>query len=184
MEKQGIKIVPAEGCWLTQKNMDDERQRIFSDAVFPAPNTESDWIEWTDEQKQAWEQVDWQVEMPLREAKSEQTQRAIAHYDKVGYTCSYGGIPLSVDYDTRSRLRIRLQAEKAAGKETTTLWYSSHRFDLPIAATEQMLSALELYAAQCFDTKNQHLANIAKLESVEDVVGYDYTANYPEQLKF
>ena len=47
-----------------------------------------------------------------------------------------------------------------------------------------MLSALELYALECYNVTAAHKAAVSALESVEDIVAYDYTENYPEKLNF
>lgn len=48
----------------------------------------------------------------------------------------------------------------------------------------EVLSALEEYAVKCFNTTTSHLNAINQAETIEDVVNYDYTADYPEQLTF
>ena len=89
-----------------------------------------------------------------------------------------------LDKATRAGLMLRLQAEQSMGKETTTLWYGSHQFELPMANAFQMLYALELYASQCYDNTQRHLAAVDALESKEDIDAYDYRTGYPEELEF
>ena len=74
--------------------------------------------------------------------------------------------------------------EKNAGKETTVLWFGGERYELPVDTALQMLSALELYALECYNVTAAHKAAVNALESVEDVVAYDYTQGYPEKLNF
>lgn len=47
-----------------------------------------------------------------------------------------------------------------------------------------MLSALELYALECYNVTAAHKANVMALESVGDVVAYDYESGYPDKLNF
>ena len=47
-----------------------------------------------------------------------------------------------------------------------------------------MLSALELYALECYNVTAAHKANVMALESVDDVVAYDYESGYPDKLNF
>ena len=89
-----------------------------------------------------------------------------------------------LDKATRAGLMLRLQAEQAMGKETTTLWYGTHQFELPIVNAFQMLYALEVYASQCYDNTQRHLANVNALQSIEEVEIYDYRAGYPQKLEF
>ena len=86
--------------------------------------------------------------------------------------------------ETRVGLVNSITIEKNAGKKTTVLWFSSERYELPVDTALQMLSALELYALECYNVTAAHKAAVNALESVEDVVAYDYTQGYPEKLNF
>lgn len=48
----------------------------------------------------------------------------------------------------------------------------------------QMLSALEVYAIDCYNKTTDHLFAVQALESVEAVESYDYRKGYPENLRF
>ena len=74
--------------------------------------------------------------------------------------------------------------EKNAGKETTVLWFGGEKYELSVDTALQMLSALELYALECYNVTAAHKAAVSALESVEDIVAYDYTQHYPEKLIF
>ena len=86
--------------------------------------------------------------------------------------------------ETRVGLVNSVTIEKNAGKETTVLWFGGEKYELSVDTALQMLSALELYAVQCYNTTAMHKAAVNALESVEDVVAYDYTQGYPEKLNF
>ena len=86
--------------------------------------------------------------------------------------------------ETRVGIVNSVTIEKNAGKETTTLWFGGERYELPVDTALQMLSALELYALECYNVTAAHKAAVNALESVEDVVAYDYTQGYPEKLNF
>ena len=86
--------------------------------------------------------------------------------------------------ETRVGLVNSVTIEKNAGKETTVLWFGGERYELPVDTALQMLSALELYALECYNVTAAHKAAVNALESVEDVVAYNYTQGYPEKLNF
>ena len=86
--------------------------------------------------------------------------------------------------ETRVGLVNSVTIEKNAGKETTVLWFGGEKYELPVDTALQMLSDLELYAVQCYNATAMHKANVISLESVGDVVNYDYTLHYPEKLNF
>lgn len=94
------------------------------------------------------------------------------------------GMPVWLDKTTRSGLMLRFTSELAMNKENTTLWYEGHSFTLPLNSAMQMLYALEIYASECYDNTQLHLANIYKLETLEEVAEYDYKVGYPEKLHF
>lgn len=47
-----------------------------------------------------------------------------------------------------------------------------------------MLYAIEVYASKCYDNTQKHLANVEKLETLEEIIEYDYHTGYPEKLNF
>ena len=110
----------------------------------------------------------------------------IARYDSSEEVNAFymQGQRMWLDKATRAGLMLRLQAEQSMGKETTTLWYGSHQFELPIANAFQVLYALELYASQCYDNTQRHLAAVDALENKEEIEAYDYRTGYPEELEF
>ena len=92
--------------------------------------------------------------------------------------------PVWLDKATRAGLMLRFNSELALKKETTTLWYEGHSFTLPLNTAMQMLYALEVYASECYDNTQLHLANIDKLETLEEIAEYDYKVGYPKKLQF
>ena len=53
---------------------------------------------------------------------------------------------------------------------------------IPCDTAIGMLSALEMYALACFNVTAGHKAAVQALTSVDEVMAYDYSTNYPEQL--
>ena len=47
----------------------------------------------------------------------------------------------------------------------------------------QLLSALELYALECFNVTAVHKKAVSEMSTVEEVLVYDYTAGYPKLLE-
>lgn len=95
---------------------------------------------------------------------------------------SLNGLPVWLDKDTRVGLMNSTQIEKAAGHETTTLWLGSVSLVINCDLAIQLLSALELYALECYNKTAEHKANVRKLTSIEEVEAYDYTTGYPDKL--
>ena len=122
---------------------------------------------------------------PLEIAK-QAVSEAILAYDssEAVNKFSINGTPMWLDKATRAGLKLRLEAEQASGKESTTLWYGTEAITLPVSNAIIMLNRLEIYASESYDVTQGHLARIALMENVEEVLGYDYTEGYPEKLNF
>ena len=110
----------------------------------------------------------------------------IETYDTSGAVNSFTlqGKTMWLPKEMRVGLVNSVTIEKNAGKESTTLWFDGAKYELPVDTALQMLSALELYALECYNITAAHKAAVSALESVEDIVAYDYTQNYPEKLNF
>lgn len=93
-------------------------------------------------------------------------------------------MPVWLDKNTRSGLMLRFNSELAMKKENTTLWYNGISFTLPLNSAIQMLYALEVYASECYDNTQAHLANVDKMETLDSVLEYNYTVGYPDKLHF
>lgn len=99
-----------------------------------------------------------------------------------------GDAPMWLDRDTRVSLSRTIGIEAAAGALTTTIWYNDATppvcFELPIEAAQGMLSALEMYAKECFNVTQAHKAAVYALDTREAIEAYDHTTDYPKQLTF
>lgn len=128
------------------------------------------------------------VEEPLKTAESarEEIKENILNYDSsedvnIFYIQT---MPVWLDKATRAGLKLRFEAEIANGQTETTLWYDSMQFPLTLENAMKMLFAIELYASSCYDNTQRHLAEINKLDNVQDILEYDYKTGYPEKLNF
>lgn len=95
-----------------------------------------------------------------------------------------GKTSIWLDKATRAGLKLRFEAEISLGKDTTTLWYDNIQYSLELNKAIQMLLAIEVYASACYDNTQNHIANVSKLSTVDDIKNYDYTVGYPEKLRF
>ena len=88
-----------------------------------------------------------------------------------------------LDKATRVGLMNSTSIAKAMGKKTTTLWFGGMQIEVNCDKAIGLLSALEMYALECFNVTAAHKKAVAELNTVEEVLGYDYTKGYPEQLR-
>lgn len=125
-------------------------------------------------------------EAPTPQSVKDKLVAAIHEYDASPAVNSFflANKQMWLDKATRVGLANSISIERAAGKETTTLWFDAHQYEIPIDVALQMLSALELYALDCYNITQAHIATVRLLDNVETLEGYDYTAGYPERLTF
>lgn len=88
-----------------------------------------------------------------------------------------------LDKATRVGLMNSTSIAKVMGQATTTLWLGDAKLVVECDKAIGLLSALEMYALECFNVTAAHKKAVAELNTVEEVLGYDYTKGYPEQLK-
>lgn len=88
-----------------------------------------------------------------------------------------------LDKATRVGLMNSTTIAKAMGQATTTLWLGDVKLVVECDKAIQLLSALEMYALECFNVTAAHKKAVAEMSTVEEVLGYDYKAGYPEMLE-
>ena len=122
--------------------------------------------------------------LKLEEAKAEKIAEITAYdtSDKVnGFILN--GLFVWLDKATRVGLMNSTTIAKAAGQETTTLWLGGAKLVVDCDKAIQLLSALEMYALECFNVTASHKKAVSELMSLEDVEVYEYKAGYPKMLE-
>lgn len=107
-------------------------------------------------------------------------------YDKCGRVNRFclDGRTMWLDSGMRRKIRSRLAAEEASGRDMTTLWDGTAPIQMPVESAQEMLDRLELYAIDCYDTTARHLAVIEKLPTIEELRAFDISVGYPDPLHF
>ena len=120
----------------------------------------------------------------LEEAK-EMLLAEIDAYDKSSAVNGFvlNGAVVWLDKATRVGLMNSTSITKAMGQPTTTLWLGESKMEVPCDTAIQLLSALEMYALECFNVTAAHKVAVSELNSIEEVEKYDITAGYPAQLR-
>ena len=93
------------------------------------------------------------------------------------------GLLVWLDKATRVGLMNSTTIAKASGQETTTLWLGGAKLVVDCDKAIQLLSALEMYALECFNVTASHKKAVSELMSLEDVEVYEYKAGYPKMLE-
>lgn len=138
-----------------------------------------------DEVKAAYAKFDERVkaaELAYAISKKEEEITAYDKSDKVnGFMLN--GLLVWLDKATRVGLMNSTTIAKAAGQETTTLWLGGLKLVVDCDKAIQLLSALEMYALECFNVTASHKAAVGELKTIEEVEVYDYKTGYPKMLE-
>ena len=154
--------IELNGCVVCNPTEDMLRQAGYEEYKEPVP---------TEEEK-------------LEQAKADKIAEITAYdtSDKVNGFVLNGAV-VWLDKATRVGLMNSTTIAKASGQETTTLWLGGMKLVVDCDKAIQLLSALEMYALECFNVTASHKQAVSELKTIEEVEAYDYKAGYPKMLE-
>ena len=120
----------------------------------------------------------------LEKAKKEKLE-AILAYDTSSDVNGFmlNGNKVWLDKETRVGLMNSTTIAKSVGQKTTTLWLGSMKLVVDCDKAIQLLSALEMYALDCFNVTASHKQAVSELTTIEEVEAYNYKSGYPKMLE-
>ena len=120
----------------------------------------------------------------LEQSKADKIAEIVA-YDTSSSVNGFilNGMLVWLDKATRVGLMNSTTIAKSAGKQTTTLWLGGLKLVVDCDKAIQLLSALEMYALECFNVTASHKQAVSELTTIEEVEAYDYKAGYPKMLE-
>lgn len=120
----------------------------------------------------------------LRQAKEAKTQEITA-YDTSSAVNGFklNGQKVWLDFELRDRVYQGNERLQRIGRKDTTLWLGKQCYKLSIEQAQNLISQIEAYAKDCYNVTAAHKAAVEKLQTVEEVLGYDYKTGYPKQLE-
>ena len=123
-------------------------------------------------------------EAALTAAAKKTVLAEIEQYDSSSYVNSFvlNGKRVWMDFELRDRLYQGNERLKNVGRDQTTLWFGDKCYNMSIEQAQSIINNIEAYAKDCYNATAQHKANILAMDTVEDVLGYDYTKGYPEMI--
>ena len=121
--------------------------------------------------------------LKLKQAKVDKIAE-IAAYDTSSSVNGFmlNGLLVWLDKATRVGLMNSTTIAKAAGQQTTTLWLGDVKLEVDCDKAIQLLSALEMYALECFNVTAAHKKAVSELKTIKEVEAFDVTSDYPQQL--
>ena len=132
---------------------------------------------------------EYQEPVPTESEKLEQAKvEKIAEITAYDTSSSVNGFMLNgllvwLDKATRVGLMNSTTIAKAAGQKTTTRWLKGIKLVVDCDKAIQLLSALEMYALECFNMTASHKAAVNELPTIEEIEAYDYKTGYPKMLE-
>jgi hypothetical protein len=116
----------------------------------------------------------------------------INNYDSSKYvnTCiiSCDGVQMNywANKTERSALKTAVEDCLKVGRESYRLDIRelSLSLQIPCERLLTMLSELEVYAIDCYNKTSDHIFEVKKLSTIEEIEHYDYRQGYPEKLIF
>lgn len=82
--------------------------------------------------------------------------------------------------DKQQRSCMKTVAE--SGLKEIDVVMGGYSLTLPAEFVKQFILQLEAYAYKCYVITARHLQTAQSLQTVEDILNYDYTAGYPEKI--
>ena len=110
----------------------------------------------------------------------------IQMFDKSNIVNSFDllGKSMWLDKSTRVGLFNSISIEKQIGKTDTVLWYDATKYVIPVSDALRMLNEIEMYALNCYNVTQSHIAAVRALQTIDEIENYDYTIDYPAKLSF
>lgn len=110
----------------------------------------------------------------------------IQQFDKSNNVNSFdfGGKSVWLDKSTRVGLFNSISIEEKAGMTDTAIWFDGVKHVVAIMDALAMLKAIEMYAINCYNVTQSHIAAVNALNSIEEIEAYDFRTGYPAKLSF
>ena len=138
-------------------------------------------------------EVTFTEEEVLRFAKEEVVKAITAYDSAAGEGCvnnfyfTYGWKRFQYWFNAYERTALTSEATQWAEK------HGSYRidarkygvsFELPTASLIDFLGQLKDYAIMCYNKTSDHMMTVNALDTIDEVVAYDYRSGYPENIEF
>ena len=109
----------------------------------------------------------------------------IEKYDASSSVNSFllNGMEVWLDKATRVGLMNSTTIAKSMGQQKTTLWLGSYQLEVDCDKAIQLLSALEMYALECFNVTAAHKKVVSELDNIKAILTYNYKSGYPKMLE-
>lgn len=97
------------------------------------------------------------------------------------------GIPMRLSKDDRMSIVNSTNCEIKEGRSTTKLWTRSVPpipVELPCTRVLELMAELEVFLLDGYNKTAEHIANVCRMTTIEEIQQYDHTTGYPENPRF
>ena len=118
------------------------------------------------------------------EAQKWLLKEKINAYDTSKYVESFSinGVEIWLGSELRNKVRENLETCNQFNETETILRFNGMAFAVSVEQGWQTYYLVLKYARDCWNVTQEHLAEVEKLQSIEDVKNYNYKSGYPEKL--
>lgn len=96
----------------------------------------------------------------------------------------FDGKSMWIPVDVRTRIKGAIVDAETLKAVTITLGINGVPYTFEVQKAKVMFAHLEAYALEVNNNTLSHLQSIKQLETLDDVLSYDYTQGYPAKLTF
>lgn len=96
----------------------------------------------------------------------------------------YNGETMWIDKATRVGIMNAIECTMTLGEDIITFGIQEVSVTIPCATAIKMMSQLEVYALNCYNTTLQHKRTVSEMTDINEIKEYDITSGYPEKLIF
>lgn len=107
-------------------------------------------------------------------------KKSIVYYDTSKYVNSF--YYQDKQYWLSKDIRIGLFRLIDSGAKQITLQLNDNYLIISSDKLKEFLNQLEVYAGKCFAVTAEHLQNMKQLNTIEELLNYNYTAKYPNKI--
>lgn len=122
---------------------------------------------------------------PIEQARMSKIKALDAYDNSIKINGFFVGEQLTwIDRDTRNTYKASIEAAELLGETSIIVPILGMILNIPIDKGKIALAKIQRYADACAIVTATHKMTISQLTSEEDVMGYDFTAGYPEKIVF
>lgn len=91
--------------------------------------------------------------------------------------------PLWLSKSERLSIRELIRIKKEKGDTNVSIWSNNKEYIVPLGSATIIIDSVDLYASECYNTTQRHIATVQSISDKVRLIDYDYTEGYPDKVK-